>query len=108
MPDDFVKIARKSEIPQGEVRTFDVQGKRISICNVDESYYAIADLCTHDNAPLGQGELIGSEVECPRHGARFDVKTGKALCLPAVIPVSTYAVEVKGEDVWVSTTANTK
>jgi 3-phenylpropionate/trans-cinnamate dioxygenase ferredoxin subunit len=79
-----------------------VDGTRIALCNVDGSFYAIADVCTHDGGPLDQGELEGDQIECPRHGALFDVKTGKALTLPAVVPVQTYPVQVDGDDVKVS------
>lgn len=98
---EFVKVAQVSDIPSGQVRVFDASGRRLAVCNVGGQYYAIADLCTHDDGPLGEGELIGDQIECPRHGARFDVKTGKVLCLPAVVPVPTYPVEVRGEDIYV-------
>src|SRR3712207_9141244 len=59
-------------------------GHRVALCNVSGEFYAIEDVCTHDAGPLDQGELIGSQIKCPRHGAKFDVTTGKALTLPAV------------------------
>jgi 3-phenylpropionate/trans-cinnamate dioxygenase ferredoxin subunit len=59
------------------------------------------DLCTHDGGPLAEGVLEGEVIECPRHGARFNVKTGAALCLPAVAPVATYAVRVQGDEIQV-------
>jgi 3-phenylpropionate/trans-cinnamate dioxygenase ferredoxin subunit len=102
MVGEFVKVAKQSEIPDGSVRIFEVAGQKIAICHVEQSYFAIADLCTHDGGPLGEGELNDHQIECPRHGARFDIVTGKALCLPAVLPVPTYKIEVRGEDLWVS------
>jgi 3-phenylpropionate/trans-cinnamate dioxygenase ferredoxin subunit len=99
---DFVKIAKTSDVAPGAVQVFEVDGTRIALCNVDGSFYAIADVCTHDGGPLDQGELEGDQIECPRHGALFDVKTGKALTLPAVVPVQTYPVQVEGDDVKVS------
>ncbi len=101
---DFVRVATKSEIPVGTVKVFTVGGQRVAICHAegDDVLYAIADLCTHDNGPLGEGELDDHQIECPRHGARFDVKSGKAMCLPAVKPVPTYQVELRGEEVWVA------
>lgn len=98
---EFVKVAKVSEIPAGQVKVYDAGGRRVCICNVDGEFFAIADLCTHDNGPLGEGELVSNQIECPRHGARFDVKTGKPLCLPAVVPVPTYPVEVRDDDLWV-------
>ena len=71
------------------------------LANVDDEYYAIDDVCTHDGGPLDQGEVFDNEIECPRHGARFDVRTGKALTLPAVVPVKSYPVKVEGNDILV-------
>ncbi len=98
----FVKVAKQSDVPDGSVKVFDVSGKKIAICHADKSFFAIADLCSHDGGPLGDGELVDRQIECPRHGARFDITTGKALCLPAVLPIPTYSIEVRGEDLWVS------
>ncbi len=92
----WVTLAQVGDIVPGQVRYFEANGYRIALCNVNGEYYAIADECTHDGGPLDRGELEGYEVECPRHGARFDVRTGKPLCLPAVIPVETYPVKVEG------------
>jgi 3-phenylpropionate/trans-cinnamate dioxygenase ferredoxin subunit len=102
MANEFVKVATVSEIPDGSVKLVDVAGQRMVICHVEKSFYAVADLCSHDNGPLGEGELFDHQIECPRHGARFDIKTGKAMCLPAVTPIPAYSVEIRGEEVWVS------
>ena len=99
---DFVKIATTADIPPGKVNVYEAGGHRIAVCNVDGKYYAVDDTCTHDGGPLDQGELEGDQIECPRHGARFDVKTGKVLALPAVKPVNTYAVRVDGEQIGVA------
>jgi 3-phenylpropionate/trans-cinnamate dioxygenase ferredoxin subunit len=69
------------------------------LCNVNGEYCAIEDVCTHDGAPLGNGRLRGEEIACPRHGARFNVKTGAALSMPAVVPVDTYPVKVEGNSI---------
>jgi len=97
----FVTVARVSDTPPGTIRVHDVAGARIALCNVNGRFYAIDDVCTHDGAPLDQGELQGDLVECPRHGAKFDVTTGRAVVLPAVRPVRTYPVRVEGDDVQV-------
>ena len=76
-------------------------GVEILICNVDGRLYAIEDVCTHDGGPLDQGTLEGACVVCPRHGATFDVRTGDALTLPAVVPLMTFALDVQGDDVYV-------
>jgi 3-phenylpropionate/trans-cinnamate dioxygenase ferredoxin subunit len=95
----FVRVASRSDIPENEVRVFEVDGKSVAVANVSGSLYAIDDVCTHDGGPLGEGTVIGNTVECPRHGARFDVRTGRAVALPAVLPVHTYPVEVEGDEV---------
>lgn len=99
--DGFVNVAKLSEIPEGQARVFEVNGKRVAICQVEGELFAVADLCTHDGGPLAEGELDDHQIECPRHGARFDIKTGKALCLPAVVSIPTYAVKVSDGEVWV-------
>lgn len=98
----FIKVAKATDIPQGSVRSFNAGGKKIVICNAGDAFYAVADLCSHDNGPLGEGELVDHQIECPRHGARFDIKTGKAMCLPAVTAIPAYTVEKRDEDLWVS------
>ena len=95
----FLTVAKVSDVPPGRTKVVELEGKRIALCNANGTIYAIDDICTHDNGPLGEGELFGDQIECPRHGARFDVKTGKVVCLPAVRPVKTYEVKVEGGEV---------
>ena len=98
---EFQKVASASELADGAKKVYLVSGKRILICHTEGQFYAIDDRCTHDNGPLGEGEMYDTQVECPRHGARFDLKTGKALCLPAVGSVSTYDVEIRDGEIWI-------
>jgi 3-phenylpropionate/trans-cinnamate dioxygenase ferredoxin subunit len=77
-----------------------VDGTAVLLCNVGGKLYAIEDVCTHDGGELDQGELEGERIMCPRHGAYFDVKTGAALTLPAILPVRTFGVRVEGDDVY--------
>ena len=96
------RVARKSDIAAGTVQVYEVGGRSICLANLDgENFYAIDNLCTHDGGPLGEGKLADGTVECPRHGARFDLKTGAVRALPAVRPVKTYGVEVSGEEICV-------
>jgi 3-phenylpropionate/trans-cinnamate dioxygenase ferredoxin component len=95
------KIARRSDIPPGSTQRVVIEGQEILVCNVDGDFFAIEDVCTHDGGPLDQGELEGECIVCPRHGATFDVRTGEALTLPAVIPLPIFATEVDGDDVYV-------
>jgi len=87
-------VATIDELPEGKVIVVSAAERRIALCNYGGAIYAIDDVCTHDRGPLGEGELIGHEIECPRHGARFDVTTGRATRLPAVRPVQAYPVHV--------------
>jgi 3-phenylpropionate/trans-cinnamate dioxygenase ferredoxin component len=98
-----VKVATRDELPPGGKKLVEIDGRAIAVFNVDGRYYAIDDVCTHDGGPLAEGELVGSEIECPRHGARFDVRSGQPLCMPAIEPVAVHAVELKGDDVYVAT-----
>lgn len=97
----FVKVARADEIAPGEKKTVEVDGIEVVIVNLDGEFYAIEDVCTHDGGPLGEGELDGCQLICPRHGARFDVRTGQALTLPAFEPAPTYEVKIQDGDVLV-------
>ncbi|HEY5094159.1 MAG TPA: non-heme iron oxygenase ferredoxin subunit [Candidatus Eremiobacteraceae bacterium] len=90
----LVAVGQDSELVEGAVKVVEAGGHRIALCKFEGSVYAIDDVCTHDRGPLDQGELIGGEIECPRHGARFDVATGRATRLPAIQPVRTYPVRV--------------
>lgn len=98
---DFVKVARTSDVPVGSRYWVEFEEDTVVLFNVNGTYYAIADLCTHDDGPLENGSLEGYEVECPRHGARFDIRNGTALCLPATTPVPTFQVKVVGDDIFI-------
>jgi 3-phenylpropionate/trans-cinnamate dioxygenase ferredoxin component len=95
----FVKVARVGELAAGEKMIVEVDGVLMVLINLDGEYFAIEDVCTHDGGPLGEGPLEDGEIICPRHGARFDVRTGDALTLPAFEPVPTYEVRVQGDDI---------
>ncbi len=95
------RVATTGDVPEGQVHVVNVDGQEIALCHAEGAFYAIDNVCTHDGGPLDQGELDGCQIECPRHGARFDVRTGRALTLPAVIPVHKYAVELRGGEIYV-------
>ena len=94
-------VAKRQDIPPATTKRVVVDGVEVLLCNVDGDLYAVADVCTHDGGPLDQGELQGCQIMCPRHGALFDVTSGRALTLPAVMPLETYTVRVEGDDVFV-------
>ena len=97
----FVKAAKVSDVLPGGVKVVEVGEESIALCNVDGEIYAVANVCSHDDGPLGEGCLLGDEIECPRHGARFDVRTGAVRSLPAIIPIPAFEVKIEGDDIWV-------
>jgi 3-phenylpropionate/trans-cinnamate dioxygenase ferredoxin subunit len=98
----FVMVATRAELPPGGKKLVEVDGRAIAVFNVDGVFHAIDDVCTHDGGPLAEGELIGCEIQCPRHGARFDVRTGRPLCLPAIEPVAVHTADVRGDNIYVA------
>ncbi len=100
-PDDceFVAVAVVDELPNGERLFIEIDDLALVVFNIAGEYFAIADLCSHDDGPLGDGEVDDHQVICPRHGARFDVRTGKALTLPAVEDIPAYPVRVRAGEI---------
>jgi 3-phenylpropionate/trans-cinnamate dioxygenase ferredoxin subunit len=99
---EFVKVATRDEIPPGAMKAVDVGGVQVLVCNVGGEFHAVHDECTHECFPLSEGTLEGHAVVCMLHGARFDVRSGEILALPAYEPLRTYDVRVSGEDVLVA------
>ncbi len=91
---EFIPVASVEELPDGQRLFLEVDQQPIVILNIAGHYYAIADVCSHDDGPVGEGALEGFEIICPRHGARFDVRTGKVLALPAFVDIPAYPVRV--------------
>lgn len=98
----FVTVATTDEIKPGERMVIEVDLHRIAVFCVGDRYYAIEDMCTHDEGPLAEGELQGTVIECPRHGATFDLATGKALTMPATQPVPRYETRVVGGEIQIA------
>ncbi|GAB4431147.1 MAG: non-heme iron oxygenase ferredoxin subunit [Anaerolineales bacterium] len=98
---EFYEIAPVVEIPNGERLFVDIGDTPVVIFNIAEQFFAIGDLCTHDDGPLGDGDLEGHNVVCPRHGAEFDVRTGKAVSMPAVVDIPAYPVQVRDGMIYV-------
>ena len=98
---DFVKVAKTDEIVPGQGKMTEVGGKKIALFNVEGSFHAIDDTCTHRGGPLSEGSLEGNQVTCPLHGARFDVTTCEVLGPPAPQGVARYNVRVEGSDIQV-------
>ncbi|MCI0399783.1 MAG: non-heme iron oxygenase ferredoxin subunit [Gammaproteobacteria bacterium] len=95
----FVKVAKTNDIGPGQSKLVEVGDKQIALFNVNGSFYAIDDTCSHQGGPLSEGELDDIKVTCPWHGAIFDVTTGDSLGPPAPTNVTSYKVRIKGADV---------
>ena len=97
----WISVAHASEVAVGSSRLVRLDDVPIAVFHLEDGWYAIEDVCTHDGGPVAEGRLEGCIIECPRHGATFNVKTGAALTFPGVSPVTTYAVRLVGDDVQV-------
>ena len=95
----FVKVARKSELPENDGTYVEVEGNQIALFNLGGEIYALDNACTHVGGPLSQGRVEEGQVECPWHGSRFDIRTGEVKTFPAREDVATYKVRVTGDAV---------
>ncbi len=95
----LIKVAETKEVPPGTAKTVEAEGRKIALFNSGGAYYAIDDTCTHRGGPLSEGELEGTVVTCPWHGATYDIATGNVLGPPAPEGVSHYNVQVDGNDI---------
>jgi len=98
---DFVRVATVGELPDPGATVVEVDGDLIALFHIEGAFHALDDVCTHDGGPLASGEIIGHKVACPRHGAKFDIRTGAALSMPAVRATRTHDVKVEAGGVWV-------
>ena len=97
---ELIKVATRDEIPVGGSKLVEVDDVRIALFNLDGEFHAIEDMCTHDGGPLVEGDVINDcQVQCPRHGARFDIRTGAAVSFPAFTATTVFEVRVEGDDV---------
>ena len=97
---NFVHVAKKSEIPSGEGRSFEIQGENIGIFNVGDSFYALDNICPHQGGPLGEGFLDGKTLTCPWHAWEFDVTSGMCLGNPKLVQKK-YNLKIQDEDLLV-------
>ncbi|HLT18208.1 MAG TPA: non-heme iron oxygenase ferredoxin subunit [Thermomicrobiales bacterium] len=104
MSDEFHTVARVGDLEPGEMTQVRIGRKRIALYNVDGEYFATDDTCTHEEASLTEGFLYGDIVECPLHGAAFNVRTGEVEAFPAVVPVDTFEVRVVGDEIQINPT----
>ena len=99
---EYQRVCKVSDIPDGGKTVVEVGDRLVALFHVGGKFWAIDDLCTHDGGPLGEGEVFDHEIECPRHGARFDLRTGEVVALPAMFPIKTFPVRVEGENIQVA------
>ena len=97
-----MRAASLDDVPPNTLLGIEVNGVRVCLAHADGGIYAFADNCTHRDFPMHAGEIEGDEVECSWHGARFDMKTGRATRLPAIKPLATYEVRVEGGEIFVA------
>jgi glycine betaine catabolism B len=100
MSEDFVRVADTSEIPPGSMKVFKLASGEIFIANVDGSFFALPNKCTHVGGPLGRGKLTGSVVQCPWHGSKFDVRTGAVVQGPAARPEIPIQLKTENTSIW--------
>jgi 3-phenylpropionate/trans-cinnamate dioxygenase ferredoxin component len=98
----LVKVCRTTDVPAGEVRRFEVDGRLVAVANLgEEGFRAVDAICSHAHYFLDEGEVDPDleTIECPKHGSTFDLNTGKPRTLPATLPVATYKVKTEGDDI---------
>lgn len=98
---NFIKVAQTSDIVPGEKILVEYEDDEVGLFNLDGEFYAISDVCTHDGGPLVEGHVEGDCIICPRHGARFNIKTGEQT-MPAFTPVPLYQVKIEGNDILIA------
>jgi len=98
---EWIKVASLEECPPGSLRPVMAGPDPVVLANANGTVHALRDRCTHEDLPLSDGEMDGSVLICAHHGARFDLASGAARGLPAVRPVKSYPVEIRGEDIYI-------
>lgn len=95
---DYIAVG-PADLTNGERRIIEIEGNAIAIFNIAGAYYAIADVCSHDDGPVAEGDLSDYEIECPRHGAHFDVRSGKVLTFPAIVDIPAYPIKIEDGEI---------
>jgi len=98
---DFLRVCRVCDVAEGGRAVFEVEGRFVAVFHVGGRFYVLDDCCTHDGGPLGEGRLEGFTIICPRHGAKFDIRDGRVLSMPAVADTQSFPVKVEGDEVLV-------
>ena len=98
----FIHVCRLDEIEEGKTRVFMVEGREVLLTRQSGMVYALENVCSHDGGILGAGMVVDGQIECPRHGARFDVQTGQATRMPAVAEIESFEVKITNGDVFIA------
>ena len=102
MTGQFTRVCRVDDIPAGVTKVIEVEGRTILLAKLNDAVFALENICTHDGGLLGNANIVDGQIECPRHGARFDITTGEATQLPAVAELNTYEVKIENGEVYVA------
>lgn len=97
------RLCALADLPEGGARVFEIDGLSLAAARSASKVFVVENRCSHDDGPLGAGRVVGTEIECPRHGARFDLATGRPTRMPAVTPIETFTATIEGADVFVDT-----
>lgn len=103
---EFTEVAKTSELADGDKVLVEADDQLVILFRVGDDYFCIDDVCTHDGGTLSDGDHDGFEIECPRHGAKFDIRCGKALCMPATQNTKAHEVKVDGDSILVKISAS--
>ena len=99
---EWITVSTTGDLPNGSRRILEIDGLPVAVFNIAGHYYAIADVCSHNDGPVAEGDLLEYDIECPRHGARFDVRSGKVLSFPAIVDIPAYPVRVEGDEIQIA------
>jgi 3-phenylpropionate/trans-cinnamate dioxygenase ferredoxin subunit len=102
MNENSIKVCSEKDIAEGEIKAFGINGSNIILARRAGRVYALEDTCSHDGARLSDGDLVDGQIQCSRHGGRFDLETGEVTQMPAVVGIDSFKVEVKDGDIYVS------
>lgn len=98
---EFKHVADTDDVPEGCLRSFSIGYDRVVICHTPEGFFALADECSHDGAPISAGHIDGNQIVCPRHGAAFNVQSGAVHAPPAVVGIDTYQIKIESNKIYV-------
>src|SRR5688572_30128695 len=98
---DFVRVAKATDLSDPGQLLVEVEDRLVVLMKVGGQFFCLDDVCTHDGGPLSDGQLDDHTIACPRHGAKFDIRTGRALTMPATEDTAAHEVQLRGEEVWV-------